>query len=232
METAVMKDSSQTTFKDIRKKIILSLAVNLALVVMGVIGCWLEALKHGLSVVRFFTFISNLIGIGAAAFMCVALAVSLKNKQYLVSRKAAVFKFMSTCCLALTFLVVIFALVPLAVGRHATIGETIARFLFSGNMLYQHFLCPVVSMISIIFIDPLNFSFIKAGRLALIATVPAFLYAVVISLLNILKVVHGPYPFLYVYEQPVYVSILWAVGILLGTYLISFFLAKSVRHSK
>ena len=222
-------NDDRSTFNNIKTRIILSLAVNLALVVMGSIGCYLESLKHGISVVRFFTFLSNFVGVISAAFLCAALIMSLKNRSYLISRTAATLKFVSTCCLTLTFLVVVFALVPLAVGRQSTIGETISRFLFTGNMLYQHFLCPVVSIISIIFIDPLNFGFAKARKLALYATCPVLAYAIVVTLLNVLKVMRGPYPFLDVYAQPVYVSILWAVAILGGTYLISFLLAKSVR---
>ena len=40
----------------------------------------------------------------------------------------------------------------------------------------------------------------------------------------IAKVIEGPYPFLYVYKQPVYMSVLWCVIILGGAYLIALLL--------
>lgn len=44
--------------------------------------------------------------------------------------------------------------------------------------------------------------------------------------LNVLKIVEGPYPFLLVYKQPVVHSILWTVVILAITYAIALILKK------
>jgi hypothetical protein len=41
-------------------------------------------------------------------------------------------------------------------------------------------------------------------------------------ILNVLKVLEGPYPFLYVYKQPWYVSVGWAVGIVGANFLYAF----------
>ena len=46
--------------------------------------------------------------------------------------------------------------------------------------------------------------------------IPPVLYAAVIVTLNLTRTVRGPYPFLLVYEQPVWASLLWA-GVILGT---------------
>lgn len=46
-----------------------------------------------------------------------------------------------------------------------------------------------------------------------IAFLPTLIYAVVMVILNIAKAVHGPYPFLYVYEQPIYMSVVWGIVI-------------------
>ena len=50
------------------------------------------------------------------------------------------------------------------------------------------------------------------------------LAAAVILPLNILRVIVGPYPFFEVYHQPVYVSVLWAVGLLGVNYLYAWLL--------
>ncbi|HPF53799.1 MAG TPA: hypothetical protein PLM48_04040 [Clostridia bacterium] len=44
---------------------------------------------------------------------------------------------------------------------------------------------------------------------------PTLLYAIVIIILNIAKLLVGPYPFLHIYEQPWYMSIVW-IAVILG----------------
>ena len=46
--------------------------------------------------------------------------------------------------------------------------------------------------------------------------IPTLIYGVVLIILNIAKVVVGPYPFFYVYDMPWYASILCLLGILLA----------------
>ena len=53
------------------------------------------------------------------------------------------------------------------------------------------------------------------------AMVPTLLYGSVMLAANVAKVYKGPYPFLYVYEQPVWVSCLWVVLMLSGNALIT-----------
>lgn len=43
-------------------------------------------------------------------------------------------------------------------------------------------------------------------------------YAVVFIILNILKVYDGPYPFLQVYNQPIYMSVIWFIVIVGGAF--------------
>lgn len=51
--------------------------------------------------------------------------------------------------------------------------------------------------------------------------IPTVIYGITVLMLNILKIKSGPYPFFYVYHQPVIVSILWFAGILGGMALIA-----------
>ena len=60
------------------------------------------------------------------------------------------------------------------------------------------------------------------------AWIPTVIYAVVVVILNILKLLEGPYPFLYVYKQPWYISLVWAVGIV-GANLLCAFLMHLIR---
>jgi hypothetical protein len=81
-------------------------------------------------------------------------------------------------------------------------------------MLYTHTLCPILAIISFLVFAPKIFSKKDAIR-ALSFTLA---YAAVAIALNILRVWHGPYPFLFVYEQPIWASVAWSIGILLGAW--------------
>jgi hypothetical protein len=68
---------------------------------------------------------------------------------------------------------------------------------------------------------------------ALIALVPSVVYAFVMTLLNIFRVVDGPYDFLRVHNQSVFMSAVWAVVIIGGAYAINrliMFLSKRVNQ--
>lgn len=56
-------------------------------------------------------------------------------------------------------------------------------------------------------------------------------YGIVLIFLNIIHAVNGPYPFLMVYEQPVWATLLWAITILGGVYGLSILL-KFLRKQK
>jgi hypothetical protein len=99
-------------------------------------------------------------------------------------------------------------------------------------MLYYHLICPVAAIIVFIFFEEgleLN------TKNAFLAMIPTITYAAIFLTLNIMKVLEGPYPFLYVYEQPFYMSVIWFVVILGGAYFIAwltlFANAKSMRKT-
>ena len=75
------------------------------------------------------------------------------------------------------------------------------------------------AIVSFLFVDPisqLNLSMV------FIAWIPTVIYAIIIVILNVLKVLEGPYPFLHVYKQPWYVSVGWAVGIVGANFLYAY----------
>ena len=85
--------------------------------------------------------------------------------------------------------------------------------LLSGTMLYHHLLCPLAAFLGFVLFE-------KRPALrridALLPTLLTLVYAVVLTALNIARVVDGPYPFLRVYAQSVPVSVLWALVMLGG----------------
>jgi len=114
-------------------------------------------------------------------------------------------RFMSSICLTVTFVVVMVVLLPQYLPQ-----GTAYKYLFSGSQTIFHVICPLLSLLS--------FFIFEKGLLntldVCLATLPTIFYGIIFVILNLAKVVDGPYPFLMVYDQPVYASILYFIGIL------------------
>ena len=121
-------------------------------------------------------------------------------------------KYTVTCCLMLTFLTVVFVLAPM----YGPDGHYV--MLLTSSMLYNHFLNPVTALRSFVLLERAPALPRRAvGR----AMIPTLVYGGIMLAANVAKVYKGPYPFLYVYEQPLWTSCMWVVVILGGALLIA-----------
>lgn len=144
--------------------------------------------------------------------MAVSQAKCLSGKLDAPSKTAQHMKYMAACALSLTFLVVLFVLIPLAGW------SSFADKLFADTKLYHHFLCPVLTAVSFLWLEDYRDLTAKDAGFALI---PTACYAVILTALNILRIADGPYPFLRVYNQPIYMSVIWGFIILGSAYAIA-----------
>lgn len=202
--------------KNKKTKLIIALVLNLSIALMELYGLIVTIKESGLSFIQYYTNDSNLLSMIISFILSVYIIRLLKtNKE--IPFIVKLIKYFSVCCLTVTFLVVVFVLCPMY-GI-----ESYKFMLFGGTMLFHHFLCPVFAIISfLLFEDNKEFKF----KHSLYALIPTIIYALVSMILNILKVMDGPYPFLMVYNQPVYMSIIWFIVINGAAYLIAFGLYK------
>ena len=189
----------------------LSILANLAVFGMETVAIPLSWSGVQEQMFLFYTELSNLFA------MAVCLAVALCQLRALCTGGempawARTLKYVVTCCLMLTFLTVVFVLAPM----YGPDGHYV--MLLTSSMLYNHFLNPVLAFLSFTLLERAPALPRCTVRYAL---VPTLLYGSVVLAANIAKVYKGPYPFLYVYEQPVWVSALWMVTILGGNALIA-----------
>ena len=127
-------------------------------------------------------------------------------------------KFISTSCLAMTFLTVVIILAPMYED-----GNGWYIMLCTSSMLYHHLLNPLAAIFSFVLLERtprLSRSTVKWALL------PTVLYGGIILWLNIQRVVDGPYPFMKVYDQSVQASVLWCIAILLMNYFYAWLLWK------
>ncbi|MBQ1812977.1 MAG: hypothetical protein II119_03395 [Bacilli bacterium] len=187
-----------------------AISFNILIVIMEIIAFIITYKQIHTVAIQYYTEDSNLLALISSLIFLIYL---LFNKK--IPRWLEIFKYVSTTCLMLTFLVVIFILSPMYNFNYY-------YMLFSGNLIFHHLLCPIFSFITLIFFDNINV-YKKDYLYSVLAT---SIYAVVLIILNIFKVLEGPYPFLYVYKQPIYISILWFIIIFSITYVINYILMK------
>lgn len=201
--------------KKLKTRTILILAVNIILIFMEFMGLVLmvELYKsynlHPLGWFKYYTQLSNIFSMLAAMVVAFFAAKNLTKNADKTPQWVRILKFSSACCLIETFLVTMFVLAPMGM-----MGGFMP-LMFEGPNLFHHTLCPIVSLLSLCILEKGNKITLRHSFYAMI---PTLIYGVVAVVLNLLKVWHGPYPFLYVYEQPVYMSIIWAVVVLGGAF--------------
>lgn len=176
---------------------LLPVAANAALIVLELVGTAISFRSGGAKNLKYYTVLSNVFAlVSSIAFLC-----SYLRRGGKVSHIAGMMRYIASCCLALTFLTVIFVLVPMAIPY-----GTAANVLYKGAQIFHHIICPILSCVSFIFFEQ-DIELPKKAYITAVA--PTLTYAAVFVILNLLKAVRGPYPFLHIYEQPVYISVLW-----------------------
>lgn len=201
-------------------KLVLSLAANAAIVIMELVSLPESFANNGWGLFRYYTEDSNIFALGAS-FMYVIYAILRMRKNTEIPKAVRILKYASSCTLTVTFLVVVFVLLPMYGW------DSYGMMLFGGSMLYHHTLCPILSLLSLLFLEN-GTKLLKNAELS--AVVPTLAYAAVTVVLNIMKVMKGPYPFLYVYEQPIWLSCVWFTVIIGMAFLISLGIKKIFNH--
>lgn len=192
--------------------------LNAVLVVMELFSIYMSSVNHGLSMLRFYTEDSNILALIICSLYLVFLFRRIKTGR-MIPGWIIKAKYISVCCLFLTFMIVIIVLAPM------TGAEGYALFMFAGSMLYHHTLCPVLAVLSFIFAECDGYVTLRDNVTALVPTV---IYGITLVVLNGKGVVKGPYPFLDVNSQ----SVLMTAGWILVIYGINYLLAFIVRWYK
>lgn len=187
-----------------------SLIINILLVILEIVGLYMSYYYHNRIAIEYYTVLSNILVLITSLVFSIYLIKKLNIPTWL-----KILKHTATTSIALTFLVVIFILAPMYNFNYN-------YMLFYQELILHHLICPILSIITFIFFDNIKIekNNIKYGISF------TLIYAFIIIILNILKIVIGPYPFLMVYNQPIYMSIIWFILIVGLSYLISIILIR------
>ena len=185
-----------------------AIALNALIVVLEIwaIGNGLE--QRGIMDFMFYTELSNLFGGVACALCLVGEARELRGSGS-CPKAFRLVKYMASCCLLMTFVVVVLVLMP----TYNAAGMDGFYLMFCIRELpITHFAGPMLVLISyVLFEADRTMTF----RQSLVALIPTLAYAAVAYPCNIAGIWIGPYPFLMVWQMPVWQSILWFVALCL-----------------
>ncbi len=177
-----------------------ALCVNVLIVIFECIALVLSLINQGVENFLFYTQDSNYLAMLISLLFCIYGVREMRGMGRIPDWLHVV-RYVSVSCLMVTFFVVLFVLMPM-------MGENALAMLYEGSMLYQHTICPLLAVCSL-FAFETEQSLPKSAIIK--ACIPTLIYAVIMMILNICKVVEGPYFFLMVYVQPWYMSVLWCI---------------------
>lgn len=200
-----------------KKQCMIAIVLDLLIIVFGILGTYIEIYENGLGMLGYYTVDSNILMVVCCFLDIIYQARELQGQQNFIWIKDI--KYTGVCCMTITFCIVFFVLAPMG-GL-----EGYRRIFFEGALKYQHFLCPILTIASFLFID--RFQTTLKRSMVYVALIPTIIYAVITTSLNIAKVMYGPYPFLYVYEQSVGMSVFWCILIISIEYAIVWLLWKT-----
>lgn len=186
----------------------LAVIINISIIMMELYAFIVCLKNDGISCFKYYTQDSNLFLMFASIIYTIYAITDKDDKQS--PHWITLLKYSATVCVSTTFLVVITILAPIMGGYKVMVID--------GTMKFHHLICPILALITFIFLEKHELNVKKDALLAMIFTVA---YGIVAVSLNIFKIMDGPYPFLKVYEQSLLMSIMWVILMNGSTYLLN-----------
>ncbi len=186
----------------------IKIIINLSIVILEIIGFILVFRELGIASIEYYTEGSNLLLLISSSIF---LAYLFRDKEL-----PAWFRSLRYVAVVSTTLTLIIVLTVLS----WTTDLGLYHLIFHESMLYHHTLCPILAILSFVLIEKYE------GLNVIHGLYFTIIYAIIMIVLNVLKIVEGPYPFLLVYKQPIFHSIIWTILILAMTYAIALILKK------
>ena len=182
----------------------ISIKLNILIILLEIIGFSLSLYKYHHIAIEYYTNQSNLL----ALFSSILFVLFYNKKNTIITD----LRFITTSCLTITFLVVLFILTPMFNFNYKLL-------MFTDEFCIFHTITPLVSLYSYLFYE-------KRSKKNYLGFTYTLLYAFLFIQLNIFRIVDGPYPFLRIRNQSPLMSLLWFIIIVGGSYLISISINK------
>lgn len=188
----------------------LALGSNILLIVLASLGLYFSIVDKNA-----FLYYGDNAGMFAlsASILYVIIVLAKKEPNFL----CLALRYVSTTCLVLTLVGTFYVA--------TTTGENYLDSFIKGSHLFNNLLCPIVSFVSFTMFE--GDRRLNKKKTIWYALIPTVIYGIIMLVCNVTNTFTGPYSFMMINDNPVYVTVIVFVVTLVLNYIIGRFLLMS-----
>lgn len=193
----------------------LALGSNILLIVLAGLGLYFSIVDKNA-----FLYYSDNAGMFALSSSIIYVIVVLTKKE--PNFLSLALRYVSTTCLVLTLVGTFYVA--------TTTGENYLDSFIKGSHLFNNLLCPIVSVISFTLFE--GDRRLNKKKTIWYALIPTVIYGIIMLVCNVSNTFTGPYSFMMINDNPVYVTVVVFIVTIILNYVIGrFLLLSNQKHA-
>lgn len=193
----------------------LALGSNILLIVLASLGLYFSIVDKNA-----FLYYSDNVGMFALSSSIIYVIIVLAKKE--PNFLCLALRYVSTACLVLTLVGTFYVA--------TTTGENYLDSFIKGSHLFNNLLCPIVSFVSFTMFE--GDRRLNKKKTIWYALIPTVIYGIIMLVCNVSNTFTGPYPFMMINDNPVYVTVIVFIVTIILNYVIGrFLLLSNQKHA-
>ena len=193
----------------------LALGSNILLIVLAGLGLYFSIVDKNA-----FLYYSDNAGMFALSSSIIYVIIVLAKKE--PNFLCLALRYVSTACLALTLVGTFYVA--------TTTGENYLDSFIKGSHLFNNLLCPIVSFVSFTLFE--GDRRLNKKKTIWYALIPTVIYGIIMLVCNVSNTFTGPYSFMMINDNPVYVTVIVFIVTIILNYVIGrFLLLSNQKHA-
>lgn len=193
----------------------LALGSNILLIVLASLGLYFSIVDKNA-----FLYYSDNAGMFALSSSIIYVIVILTKKE--PNFLSLALRYVSTTCLVLTLVGTFYVA--------TTTGENYLDSFIKGSHLFNNLLCPIVSFVSFTMFE--GDRRLNKKKTIWYALIPTVIYGIIMIVCNVTNTFTGPYSFMMINDNPVYVTVIVFIVTIILNYVIGrFLLLSNQKHA-
>lgn len=193
----------------------LALGSNILLIVLAGLGLYFSIVDKNA-----FLYYSDNAGMFALSSSIIYVIVVLTKKE--PNFLSLALRYVSTTCLVLTLVGTFYVA--------TTTGENYLDSFIKGSHLFNNLLCPIVSFVSFTMFE--GDRRLNKKKTIWYALIPTVIYGIIMLVCNVSNTFTGPYSFMMINDNPVYVTVIVVIVTIVLNYVIGrFLLLSNQKHA-
>lgn len=193
----------------------LALGSNILLIVLAGLGLYFSIVDKNA-----FLYYSDNVGMFALSSSIIYVIIVLAKKE--PNFLCLALRYVSTACLVLTLVGTFYVA--------TTTGENYLDSFIKGSHLFNNLLCPIVSFVSFTMFE--GDRRLNKKKTIWYALIPTVIYGIIMLVCNVSNTFTGPYSFMMINDNPVYVTVIVFIVTIILNYVIGrFLLLSNQKHA-